>query len=733
MRLELEDTTRSLNPPSLHHPPEPPKKVPHTVSAHGRSWDDPYHWMRNTDDQDFLHYLKRENDYAEAYMADTCGLRRRLIAEMKGRMPATVATPPEPWGTWEYFQYIPEGKEYPVLCRKPRVQTGLVKTALNYIYALGKEQILLDWNQVAEKYGYVHIGSCRISPDHKFLAYTLDSSGSEFFSLHIKCLQTNRIVYSSSTDKGVVSLAWTGDSRFLGYTICDQTQRPYQVFFHKVGSGEEDFVIFTEHDRKLHLRKVYIIDSANLRTGKSRVRKRVTGVQYFLEHHDGYFYILTNYPTESVELAHNDGYYLARCIAEGSTLNKWEVLLVTEEGTILQDMDMFHDHLVIFLHKEGLPLFCSIDMPIDPNIQGPKKVEEFDPWFFPVPTTLCNVTPGSNHDFMSPVYRAVVSSPVMPDLTVDYDMKKREISILQQDNVKGITENSNPTSTHLKKLDSKNLKTWKDLSEKFHCERRLVTSHDGVSVPLTILFSGSKDINNGAAGILHGYGAYGEVLDKSWCADRLSLLDRGWVMAFADVRGGGGDPSWHQAGTKTNKMNSIYDFAECAKYLVREGFVHQNRLGAIGVSAGGLLVGATINLHPHLFSAAILKVPFLDISNTMLDPSLPLTILDYDEFGDPKVKTEFEAIRSVSPYDNLSPGSCYPPVLVTASFHDSRVGVWEAAKWVAKARDITCTSCSSSIILKTNMTSGHFGQGGRYLQCEDTALEYAFLIKALGE
>ncbi|WOK92034.1 hypothetical protein Cni_G00725 [Canna indica] len=334
----------------------------------------------------------------------------------------------------------------------------------------------------------------------------------------------------------------------------------------------------------------------------------------------------------------------------------------------------------------------------------------------------------------------------MPDVVVDYDMKKRCFTILHQEEVVGFTNKTESNSfsmtfpstftiTKSKKDQCSNdeeRQRWTDLAEFFSCEWIEVASHDGFMVPLTIVCTQKEKSNGGSPGLLHGYGAYGEVLDKSWSSDNISLLLRGWVLAYADVRGGGGEGSFHQSGARACKMNSIYDFAACGMYLVNKGFVHKNKLAAIGSSAGGLLVAATINMYHNLFSAAILKVPFLDICNTMLDPTLPLTILDYDEFGDPRNPADFKIISHYSPYDNITQRGCYPPVLVQASFHDARVGVWEAAKWVARVRDKTCPTCSQSVILKTNMISGHFGEGGRYIHCEDTAFEYAFLIKSMG-
>eukprot|EP00268_Persea_americana_P052159 TRINITY_DN5833_c0_g1_i1.p1 TRINITY_DN5833_c0_g1~~TRINITY_DN5833_c0_g1_i1.p1 ORF type:complete len:421 (+),score=74.18 TRINITY_DN5833_c0_g1_i1:1235-2497(+) len=409
-------------------------------------------------------------------------------------------------------------------------------------------------------------------------------------------------------------------------------------------------------------------------------------------------------------------------------------------------MDIFNGHLVLFLQRRGFPMVCSINMPIDVNCKHPMHIEDLNPWFFPMPPESCSAVPGSNHDFMTHIYRMVLSSPMVPDMIVDYDMSDKTFVIVHQEEVIGVTSNIGLSSsasncTNLSDVQTpqdknfqnmQELHNWSGFSEAYTCERREVTSHDGIRVPLTILYSRKAEKNGQSPGLLQGYGAYGEVLDKSWCAAHISLLDRGWVVAYADVRGGGGGgKSWHHAGIGSKKINSMHDLIACGKFLTSEGYVHNNRLCAIGLSAGGLLAGAVINMSPDLFCAAILKVPFLDICNTLLDPNLPLTVLDYEEFGDPRVLKEFETIRSYSPYDNICPGVCLPSVLVTTSFYDSRVGVWEASKWVARVRENACPSCSHSVILKANMSGGHFGEGGRFGQYEEAAFEYAFLIKAI--
>ncbi|KAJ0815257.1 putative oligopeptidase B transcription factor WD40-like family [Helianthus annuus] len=721
-------------PPSLQPPPEP-KKVPFNVTAHGVCWEDPYHWMSNTHDPDLLNYLKHENDYSEAFMSDTRNLQSSLFSEMVRRLPHQISTPPERWGPWLYYQCIPEKREYPMLCRKLAVEnTNRVQSMINYAKrGFSNEEILLDWNEIARENGYVHVGTCRISPDHRFLAYTIDTTGEEQFLLQVKDLQTGTVIPTFRVE-GVVSVAWAQDSCTLFYTLCDQSQRPYRVQYTTIGFNPVSNVIaYTEEDSRFCVDitntkdgkfiTVYVVDANNPKDGLRKVHDRVSDVQFFLEHDRGFFYILTNLRVGDENGSLDGNYYLARCRVEDVQSANWEKVIVPAKGTRIQDMDVFYEHLVLYLNKEDSPMICSFKMPIQSNNEKEMEIDDLDPWRFPMPENSCSVNPGSNHDFMNSVYRVVLSSPVMPDIVVDYNMSTRTFSIVHQEDVLGISSKPRQSEAH----------EWINISNSYFCERKEVMSHDGTIVPLTILYSRKAHKMCQSPGIIHGYGSYGEVLEKSWSAERLSLLDRGWVVAFADVRGGAGsDPSWHKNGSGLHKLNSINDFISCGKYLINEGYVHKDQLGAIGHSAGGLLVAAAINMHPNLFKAAILKVPFLDICNTLLDPSLPLTVLDYEEFGNPRIKSHFDSIMKYSPYDNINRGTCYPAMLLTASFYDSRVGVWEAAKYVSRIREHTCSSCSGSVILKTNMSGGHFGEGGRTGQCEELAYEYAFLMKVMG-
>ncbi|CAN8236042.1 unnamed protein product [Cochlearia groenlandica] len=723
--------------------PPIPKKIPFTISSHGITRRDPYRWMRNTDDPDFIDFLERENSYAQAFMSDTETLRSDLVSEMITHIPDEILTPPERWGPWLYRQYIPKGKEYPLLCRR----LGNVET--KSLSLVEEEEVVLDWNQIAVKYGYVHVGVCRVSPDHNYLAYTVDPKGDERFLLQIKDLRSGCLIPRLDID-GVVSLAWGLDGVTLFYTVIDENQRPHRVVVTNVESdGKDDTDVFVEKDSSFC---VYIVNADKPLARLQRTRERVPGVQCFLEHHNGFFYILTNAPTNSDRSG--EGYYLTRCLVEEIETTKWQVfwlfiiiiffqllrisntnefyfqtVFCPDDDVVIQDMDMFNDFIVLFLSKKGLPMICSIDMPIKANT---KHMEDLNPWYFPLPAdNPCSVTPGSNHNFESSIYRLVLSSPVIPDTIIDYDVSRRSFAIVQQEEGRLIDKPDRTSDGQNGRLDSRK---WDDLSDAYVCERREVSSHDGVEVPLTILYSREAWKKSESPGMLIGYGAYGEPLDKSWCTNRLSMIDRGWVIAFADVRGGGGgDFSWHKSGTGSLKLNSIQDFIYSANYLIEKGYVHRHQLAAIGHSAGSILPAAAMNIHPILFRAAILKVPFVDVLNTLSDSSLPLTLLDHEEFGNQDIQTDFRSILSYSPYDNIREDVCYPSMLVTTSFHDSRVGVWEGAKWVAKIRDSTCRGCSRGVILRTNMSGGHFGEGGRYAQCEETAFDYAFLIKVMGQ
>ncbi|KDO70267.1 hypothetical protein CISIN_1g040506mg, partial [Citrus sinensis] len=354
-------------------PPPVPKKIPYEASAHGLTWQDPYHWMKNTNDPDFINHLNHENSYAQASMSDTQTLQRTLFSEMKNRMPSKISTPPERWGPWLYYQYIPEGKEYPLLCRRLETEkSGWLQTVFHNVRGgFGKEEILLDWNEIAEKYGYVHVGTCRVSPDHNFLAYTIDTSGDEQFMLQIKDLRNQCIVP--------------------------------RVLCTKLGSDStDDAPIFTEGDSG------FCVDITSTKDGKFitvNSNSRASSEEGLCDRCDQSI-------SENEECSSGD-YYLARCRAEKLYSANWQNIILPGEDISLQDMDIFDGHLVLFVSKKGVPMLCSIDLSINFECKYQMEIENLNPWFFPLPSSSCSIVPGSNHDFMSSVYRAVLSSPVV--------------------------------------------------------------------------------------------------------------------------------------------------------------------------------------------------------------------------------------------------------------------------------------------------------------------------------
>ncbi|KAK1361973.1 Prolyl endopeptidase [Heracleum sosnowskyi] len=693
--------------------------------------------MKKKNDPDFIKYLDEENSYADTFMDDTKNLQHVFYSEMTAREPSNKFTsPPQLSGPWYYYEYIPESKDYSIYCRKLATETNdWFQTPSNHVTGKSSEvQILLDYNELVEQYGYVDVGTHEVSPNHNYLAYTLDTTGDERFMLQVKNLKTGILENFRVDDVDDQVECYTPEHDPINNIMIYTEKDPK---FSVDISSTKDKNYITVNSKSKTSSKVYVIDANNVKSGLHRIQKRVPGIQYRLEHHHhGFFYALTDRPLSRRKSLATGNRYVVRCPVQDVHKTRWETVLVPGEDVIIKDIDIFNEYLVLELKRNGFPVMCSIKLPIDGSSKkAMKNIDDLDPWYFPLPSNLCTIVPGSNYDFMSSRYRADVSSPMMSDVIVDYDMSKRSFSIVDHDEVVGTTMESNSYSISEKGEDIiyNDGQKWSDFSEAYCIEEKEVISHDGIRIPLTILYSRKTHNKEQSPGLLKGYGAYGDVLDKSWSSDRQSLLDRGWVVAFADVRGGGirTDPLWHKYGRGSNKSNSIADFVSCAEYLISEGYVHKRLLGALGGSAGGLLVAAAANRQPELFRAIILEVPFLDVCNTLLDPCL--SSLDcVKEFGNPEIRSEFFKILKYSPYDNVPKQVCCPAMLVTASFNDSRVGVWEPAKWVAKVRKNACSECSKAVILKTNMKCGHLGEPWTSSRYQETAYKYAFLVKVMG-
>ncbi|XP_061352527.1 uncharacterized protein LOC133297406 [Gastrolobium bilobum] len=754
--------------PSPATPPKAPKK-PQKFSFHGMTWEDPYSWMSKLNDNVSMRhmdvYMEQEEKYTEAVMFDSERLLNKLQLEMASRMPFELSTPPLRWGPWLYYRRVEEGKQYPVLCRRlASLHDDFIShkyPSAGFDFTTGKriEQKLVDYNQEAERFGgYSYEELSEVSPNHQFLAYTMYDKDNDYFKLSVRNLNSGSLCSKPQADR-VSNLAWAKDGQALLYVVTDQKNRPHRIYYSLIGSTDEDVLLLEELDENVHIKirhtkdfqfvtvntfsttssKVFLINAADPLSGLKLVWECDALAHCVIEHHQGYLYLFTDAPKYGQSV---DYHYLLRSPDDAPSIpRKWEVVFVDDPDLIVEDID-FSDKYLALIVREGQNFkLCSVRLPL-PFGKGAVKLRKLELQYLSLPQHVCQISPGPNYDFFSSVMRFIISSPVMPDAMVDYDLATGNWNIIQQQNMlhdrTRILYGTNSASITMDSSNSKcsspmntNLEDdhlWNDLSEFYACEQFDVPSFDGVLIPLTVVFSRNNKPEDKKPGILHGHGAYGELLDKRWRSELKSLLDRGWVIAYADVRGGGGrGKKWHHDGRCTKKHNSINDYISCAKFLIDNNIVHENKLAGWGYSAGGLLVASAINRSPDLFRAVVLKVPFLDPTNTLLYPILPLTAVDYEEFGYPWDLDDFLAIREYSPYDNIQKDVLYPAVLVTSSFN-TRFGVWEAAKWVARVRDLTIYDPKRPILLNL---STDIVEENRYLQCKESALEAAFLIKMM--
>ncbi|CAN6541760.1 unnamed protein product [Malus baccata var. baccata] len=700
-------------PSAQPRPPRPPQK-PESFTFHDHTWEDPYNWMSKLNDKVAMRhldmYMEQEEKYTEAVMSGTDRLQSKLQSEMASRIASDLATPPLRWGPWLYYRRVEEGKQFPVLCRRlASLNDEFIShksPSSGFDFTSGKriEQKLIDYNQESQRYGgYAYEELSEVSPDHRFIAYTMYDKESDLFRLSVRNLNSGALCSKPKAER-VSNLAWAKDGQALLYVVTDENKRPYRIYCSTIGSTDDDVLILEEPDENVYVNirhtknfqfvtvhtfsttssKVFLINAADPLSGMNLVWECEGIAHGILEHHQGYLYLFTD---ASKEGQSTDYHFLLRSPLDSSSSPRiWENVFANDKDWVFEDFDFSHTHLVVIL-KEGRNFkLCSVTLPL-PAGKGAVHLKELHPQFLPLPKYVSQISPGPNYDFHSSVMRFTISSPVMPDAVVDYDLSNGKWNIIQQQNILhertrvlyGTTsiESINEETINSKPLNfitdanSDDAQLWNDLSEFYACEQYNVSSYDGVLVPLTVVYSRKNKKEDQNPGLLHVHGAYGELLDKRWRSELKSLLDRGWTIAYADVRGGGGGgKKWHHDGRCTKKMNSIKDYISCAKFLVDKEIVHENKLAGWGHSAGGLVVASAINQSPpYLFKAAILKVPFLDATNTLLSPILPLTAADYEEFGYPGDIDDFHAMRDYSPYDNIQKDVLYPAVMISSSFN----------------------------------------------------------------
>lgn len=680
------------------------KTIDHETDIHGHVRSDPYAWLKQKDDSEVIAHLEAENAYTAHEMAHTEALQKTLYDEMVGRIQETDLSVPVRIDTYLYYSRTEEGRQYPIFCRKEGDHDA-------------DEEILLDLNALAEGVDYLSLGLFEVSPDHRLLAFALDTTGAESYTLRFKDLDSGRML-DDEIDGVSYSLEWANDGRTVFYTIEDHAKRPFRLLRHELGQKGGDVQVFEEPDElfrvglsktkdhaflvlsvaSIETSEAWLLDAARPNEDFRLIEPRLEGHRYRVEHRNGLLYILSNRDAPNSKL-------VTAPAATPSAAN-WLTMLEHDPGIMLNGLDMFEDFLAIYERRSGLRSIRVMAFQEDEGRAGdaPPAVDAHEITF---PEPVYTVSGGRNPMYRSRTLRLTYTSLTTPASVYDYDMVTRERELLKRQPVLGDFD-----------------------KDDYESERLFVTADDGAKIPVSLVYRRGLERNGTAPCLLYGYGAYGMSSDPSFSSHRLSLLDRGMVFAIAHVRGGQEmGRQWYDQGKFLNKRNTFLDFIAAGQALIEGGYTGSDRLAIMGGSAGGLLVGAVLNMAPDLMKAAVAKVPFVDVVNTMLDESLPLTVPEYEEWGNPNDETYYDYIQSYSPYDNVE-AKDYPHILVTAGLNDPRVHYWEPAKWTAKLR--AQKTDGNRLLLKTNMGAGHGGASGRYDALKELAFDYAFILDALG-
>jgi oligopeptidase B len=669
------------------------QKIPKEDVYHGDQRVDDYYWLREKDNPDVAAYLEAENVYAEAIVAPIRDFQETLYEEMLGRIQQTDLSVPYQKGGYLYYSRTEEGKQYPIRARKKGSMGAF-------------EQVTLDMNQMAEGYEFFHVGAFEVSNDTRLLAFSTDVTGFRQYTLQVKNLETGEI-HPDKVEK-VVSVAWAGDSQTLFYTVEDHAKRPYRLYRHRLGTDPaSDPLIYEEKDERFRIdvrpsrSQAYLfLDSgshtstevrylpANQPEGEWKiVQSREPEHEYSVDHRGNLFYILTN------DKGRN--FRLVSAPVSAPRKAAWKEVIPHREEVMLEGIDFFADHYVVRERENGLQQFRITSL----------RSGQSHRMAFPEP--VYSVFPSQNPEFDTELFRFNYQSFTTPPSVFDYSMDTRERQLLKETEVLGDYDNY-----------------------QYESERVYARAADGVQIPISLVYRKGTARDGKSPMLLYAYGSYGYPSNVTFAHARISLLDRGVIYALAHIRGGGDlGKKWHDDGRMMKKMNTFTDFIACADHLVAQKYTSSDRLAISGGSAGGLLMGAVANLRPDLFKVVLSYVPFVDVINTMMDETLPLTIGEFEEWGNPKVKEEYECMKTYCPYTNLEKKD-YPVILIRTSFNDSQVMYWEPAKYVAKLR--TLKTDDNPLLLLTNMAAGHGGASGRYDALRDTAFDYAFLLTQFG-
>ncbi|MGG5870999.1 S9 family peptidase [Pseudomonas peli] len=672
----------------------------HAPIARADNAADPYRWLENRDSAEVLDYLKAENAYLEQQLSEQLQLRETLFQEIKGRIRETDLSLPSPWGPYLYYQRTTAGDEYPrhYRCRKPADGSLTVDEA--------SEQLLLDPNALADG-GFISLGAFSISPDHQRLAYSLDTSGEETYQLFVKELADDSLI-ELPFEECDGSMTWANDSQTLFFGELDDTHRPHKLYRHRLGSDAAELVFHepdgrfflscyrSSSERQLILQlgskttsEAWVLDAATPHVAFICVAPREEGHEYDVDHGalngEWSWLIRSN--------QHGINFALFSASEAAPSRSHWQLLREHDPQVMLEGFSLNQQALVLSLREGGLPI-----IEVQPQGQAAYRVQ--------LPDAAYSLYVQDSLEFDSPAIRLRYEALNRPAQVRQLELATGAQLVLKQTPVLGPFD-----------------------ADDYVSQRLWATAADGSQVPISLVAK-REVLGTSAPLYLYGYGAYGESLDPWFSHARLSLLERGFIFAIAHVRGGGElGEAWYRAGKLEHKQNSFSDFIACAEHLIAQGYTSPAQLAISGGSAGGLLMGAVLNQRPELFAAAIAEVPFVDVLNTMQNPDLPLTVTEYDEWGDPNQPEVFERIKGYAPYENVQ-AQAYPAILAVAGYNDSRVQYWEAAKWVAKLR--AQKTDSNLLLLKTELDAGHGGMSGRYQALKDAALEYAFILKVLG-
>jgi oligopeptidase B len=681
---EINKTSQECN----IHPPVA-KEIPHVTELHGKVLSDPWFWLRERENAEVMSYLAAENEYTELMMAKTVPLQEELYAEMVGRIKEDDTSVPYVEGDYKYYSRIEKGQQYAVYLRA-HVNTDV-------------EELLLDCNLLAQEKEYFSLGSFAVSPDGKYLAYSIDENGSELYTLYVKDLDSGHHV-GSSVKKTTPGVEWAADSRTLFYVTLDEIIRPYRLYRHLVDSDSQtDHLIYEEEDERFFLSisssqsreylflgvtcssstEFYFLHSGTPEGFFTRIFERQNDLRYYPEHHGEHFLILTNEDAKDFRL-------MALPI-ETLSKDEWQTIIPHKTGNKIEDVLPFEGHIVTFERDEGLDQVRILDVSTGAH------------HIVPMPDQVYSICSGDNPVYGTDIIRFYYSSPVRPESVFDYSMTTGKATLLK----------------------TKEIPSGHNVND-YVTERVFSRSHDGTAIPVTLLYKKGTPRNGSAPCLLYGYGSYGITIEPRFRSTIYNYVDRGFVYAIGHIRGGGllGE-TWYDNGKMLNKKNTFYDFISVAEYLIGHRYTSSGNITIEGGSAGGLLIGAVVNIRPDLFNAAVADVPFVDSLNTMLDASIPLTVTEYDEWGNPHDPEYFEYMHSYAPYEQVKAKE-YPHLLIMGGLNDPRVQYWEPAKWTAKLRKLK--KGNKTLLLKTNMDAGHGGASGRYEYLKEVAFIQAFVI-----